>query len=265
MLRVHHLIESLARGELGVAYDIKPSLSPHPNERLPALLEPILTAHKFALNVGIVIDDALFQTAQELWRAKILKPPFPVTWWELETPRYVEGLLVRYDEALESTKIDIFYRWPSGWSDWGIQASVQLGRQPQDAAELFYEGNYLQPQDVLTEVAIYAMQHLMTACCLLTAKEAVVETVEAPAKLNAKREKSGRPPLFEHRTISVPSVAKFGAADGEHASPRLHWRRGHVRKLPSGTLAGVRPCLVGLAERGVISKDYLVALTGGRQ
>ena len=31
---------------------------------------------------------------------------------------------------------------------------------------------------------------------------------------------------------------------GAHASPRMHWRRGHVRKLESGKMTHVRPCLV---------------------
>lgn len=41
-----------------------------------------------------------------------------------------------------------------------------------------------------------------------------------------------------------------------HASPRLHWRRGHIREYASGTKAWVRPHLVGTEAGGVIVHDY---------
>jgi hypothetical protein len=35
---------------------------------------------------------------------------------------------------------------------------------------------------------------------------------------------------------------------GTHASPRLHWRRGHVRRLANGKITNVRPTLVGVMK-----------------
>lgn len=42
---------------------------------------------------------------------------------------------------------------------------------------------------------------------------------------------------------------------GGHASPRLHWRRGHIRRLGDRT-TWVRASLVGKSENGVIVHDY---------
>lgn len=41
-----------------------------------------------------------------------------------------------------------------------------------------------------------------------------------------------------------------------HASPRLHWRRGHIRRLAPERVTWVRPTLVGKSENGVVVADY---------
>lgn len=43
---------------------------------------------------------------------------------------------------------------------------------------------------------------------------------------------------------------------GTHATPRLHWRRGHTRTYASGAVGWVNAHLVGSRERGVIVHDY---------
>lgn len=45
------------------------------------------------------------------------------------------------------------------------------------------------------------------------------------------------------------------------ASPRLHFRRGHIRNNPDGTQSWVRPCMVGDPEEGTVVKDYDVRPT----
>jgi hypothetical protein len=261
VLRVHKLIDQLVRGEIGVAYEVTHALDPHPNTRLPALIEPLIRSHKFALHIDSINDNALKDTAAELWRAKLLQPPFPLTWWEVEMPnsKYVEGILVRHDAELNRTTGDIFSCWSGKWIDQGVRLLLQPDSSPQEAAEFFYPDAYLGGMHDAKEFALYGTMHLISACALLISKEALVTTEAAPAALNAKRKASGKQPLFEHKTITVPALNRTAPPDGgTHASPRLHWRRGHVRKLPAGYMVAVRPCLVGLAERGIITKDYLV-------
>lgn len=45
---------------------------------------------------------------------------------------------------------------------------------------------------------------------------------------------------------------------GSHASPRLHIRRGHIRRYQTGKTTWVKQCMVGTPELGVIEKDYRV-------
>lgn len=68
-------------------------------------------------------------------------------------------------------------------------------------------------------------------------------------------------PVFSWNTVTInPNHVKtMAAATGQstHASPRLHWRRGHFRRW-KGEFIPVAPCLVGCASNGIIQKDYIV-------
>jgi hypothetical protein len=78
--------------------------------------------------------------------------------------------------------------------------------------------------------------------------------------INAKRKAKGLGPvLFDWHTVTVqPAKPKGDSKGGTHASPRLHDRRGHWRKYPSGKVGWVKNCKVGDASRGVVFKDYEV-------
>ena len=96
---------------------------------------------------------------------------------------------------------------------------------------------------------------------LLNAEGIVQEHHRAPKFINRKREAKGKLPLFEYRLLKISPALKMPghvSAEGTHASPRLHWRRGHIRRLPSGMHTQVRPCLVGHKDLGQIKKDYLL-------
>jgi Protein of unknown function (DUF2786) len=76
------------------------------------------------------------------------------------------------------------------------------------------------------------------------------------AKVTELKQKIARP-----KTLALEIAAMLRAPvaiGGTHASPRLHWRRGHIRRLPSGECTQVRPCLVGHKSLGQIEKDYVL-------
>lgn len=81
-----------------------------------------------------------------------------------------------------------------------------------------------------------------------------------PSFINSKRAAKGKGPvLFDWHTVTVaPTPAKGEHQGGTHASPRLHDRRGHWRKYPSGKVGWVKNCKVGDASRGAVFKDYEV-------
>lgn len=91
----------------------------------------------------------------------------------------------------------------------------------------------------------------------------------APAKLNKKREKKGRVPLFDYRTVHIETrkqiYLRSDGTQGLHRnSPRLHFRRGHIRTLHKhgGRRIWVNQCMVGDEAKGRVEKEYVLDRTG---
>ena len=64
-------------------------------------------------------------------------------------------------------------------------------------------------------------------------------------------------PIYDWTTVVIePTKNKTESRGGTHASPRLHDRRGHLRRLRSGKNVWVKPCKVGDASKGTIFHDY---------
>lgn len=69
----------------------------------------------------------------------------------------------------------------------------------------------------------------------------------------------GKPPQFDWHTVKIePPKLKAEPQGGTHATPRLHDRRGHIRRLANGKTCWVKACKVGDASKGVVFKDYEV-------
>ncbi len=109
---------------------------------------------------------------------------------------------------------------------------------------------------------IRATSILLLLTVMMHAKEASIRLEAAPEKLNAKRARQGRPRIEDIRHVSIrvgdTNYSMSGHAVGDRLSPRMHWRRGHIRHLPSGKITNVVPCLVGSIERGPTDRDYKV-------
>ena len=81
-----------------------------------------------------------------------------------------------------------------------------------------------------------------------------------PSPKNAGRIKRGKRPLYEFSTVVIPKPRPLysDGKGGTHASPRLHERRGHFRKLKSGAEVWVRACKVGDVSNGAVLQTYVV-------
>lgn len=87
------------------------------------------------------------------------------------------------------------------------------------------------------------------------AYQPVVKEGLTSRRLQAK----GKAPLFSWHTVKIePPKPKQEPQGGTHASPRLHDRRGHLRRFKNGKTCWVRACKVGDASKGVVFKDYEV-------
>lgn len=76
---------------------------------------------------------------------------------------------------------------------------------------------------------------------------------------NRRKIAQGKRPSFDWRTVYIePKKQKSNGLGGTHASPRLHDRRGHLRRLQSGKNVWVKPHKVGDASKGVVFHDYVI-------
>jgi hypothetical protein len=103
---------------------------------------------------------------------------------------------------------------------------------------------------------------LVQACSVINCANVTTADVEAPAALNKKRQASGKQPFFSYKVLQLAEDRKpagRAGAGGQHASPRMHLRRGHLRRLEHKTV-WVRPAMINAdSTRGAVLKDYSVA------
>lgn len=80
---------------------------------------------------------------------------------------------------------------------------------------------------------------------------------------NKIKVKSGREPIYEYRILQVKqsqkSATENASAFSRH-SPKMHLRRGHIRKHSSGKFVWVSPSVVGSVDAGFVSKSYAVSM-----
>ncbi|HRD87801.1 MAG TPA: hypothetical protein PK752_05995 [Accumulibacter sp.] len=85
---------------------------------------------------------------------------------------------------------------------------------------------------------------------------------EPPVAINKKRQKAGKPPIFTYKTLHIlageRSASHDKRADDAEAkrSPRLHFRRGHFRRISGDRMTWVQPCMVGDQRLGMVQKAY---------
>ena len=138
-----------------------------------------------------------------------------------------------------------------------------------DSDILSFVDKIVTDQDHLAQWSSHMMEPafhwLLTVLGLMSTSAGVsVETVLPTKKfINTNRIRSGKPPLeFEHKVVCIdPALTRIPgmvALGGTHASPRIHWRRGHIRTLQDGRKTQVKPCIVGDKTRGTIIHDYVV-------
>lgn len=138
--------------------------------------------------------------------------------------------------------------YPNG--TWGFGGTIPasqsiLGNLPEDA----------QNSRISDEMGWEIMAVIQMVAAL--ACRNVTQRVCSPdAALQKKRAKNGRLPLYSYRILEIDEGrAASGEMHGTHSSPRVHLRRGHIRRLPDRNV-WVNACVVGNKAMGMVAKDY---------
>lgn len=100
--------------------------------------------------------------------------------------------------------------------------------------------------------------------CALSCKNTKIEDspIQQSSVKNSIRKSKGKLPFFTHKILTIDGVgsSKKTPNGGSHASPRVHLRRGHIRRLENKNV-WVNSCVVGDKSKGLVSKDYAVQNT----
>jgi hypothetical protein len=83
------------------------------------------------------------------------------------------------------------------------------------------------------------------------------------SKVNSKREKSGKTPIWETKILEINasytgSRISTGRTIQDRKSPSQHLRRGHPRRLANGDKIWINNTIVGNPKDGVINKNYKI-------
>jgi hypothetical protein len=126
------------------------------------------------------------------------------------------------------------------------------------AEKLCIEGNIDPDADAVVEHVALAILAIFT---VMACSNVLFSDNPAPESLNKKRSKAGKVPLMSYKTLTlkIPNERIDSLPlGGTHASPRLHLRRGHIRRLSFDKAVWVQSSIVG-SKHGFISKDYRVS------
>jgi len=105
------------------------------------------------------------------------------------------------------------------------------------------------------------VQTVVQACSVINCANVTTAEIHPPAALNKNRKEKGKQPFFSYKVLQLSDdrrEVQKGEGTNSHASPRMHLRRGHLRRLESKVL-WVRPSMVNAGSTsGVVLKDYAV-------
>ena len=94
---------------------------------------------------------------------------------------------------------------------------------------------------------------------MLASSQTAYRPEVAPTFTNRRKIAQGKKLSYDWHTVVIePQQPKSASMGGTHASPRLHDRRGHLRKYKSGKTGWVKNCKVGNASLGTVFHDYEV-------
>ena len=94
---------------------------------------------------------------------------------------------------------------------------------------------------------------------IINCSNVITKDHKAGKLVNQKRKAKDKPPVYTYKTLHLDTSEQEpakGHGGGTHASPRVHIRRGHIRRLTNGKTIWVQPCVVGKYTQGVVEKDY---------
>lgn len=223
----------------------------------------------------------------ELFKRGLFVPPFPITFYSGRALGTNHGAMIESADSGDGSN-DLFYitvfcetrseigSFVAPMHGCAIQTEGDVAELPIRTISMFNNAVTVRRStgEAYTDDQKYAalgraLRFIVGTTAMLMSKDVHKTTEPAPLKLNAQRARKGRSPINDVHLIKIVASEEYryleaGRAFGTHASPKMHWRRGHFRTLHRGEdtqkIIPVAPSLIGANEsaRGVVPKEYMV-------
>ncbi|RLA17455.1 MAG: hypothetical protein DRQ62_14945 [Gammaproteobacteria bacterium] len=219
---------------------------------LADLIDPVKSSIKFQYDGDLIP----FNEREMLQLAKEVKLPYELCYFEF----YGSSILAR-EHVDDCILFQVFFNLPG--KNWLIippkimlVLDTTIGRIfPLKNQQLFSE---ISKEKQLAELIGATVGFMIRFLVAFNCSNTYIENNSPSIKLQKSRIKKGKLPLFEYKTLHINmnnTRVKKQPGAGTHASPKVHLRRGHIRKLEKEDI-WVQPCVVGSKENGIIYKDY---------
>jgi len=191
--------------------------------------------------------------------AQFPRLPYLVCAFEFDMPNSC-GAVVLCAEVTDFLFSEVWIRAGSAADCWIYAGAIRVNREEGYRQRLYPEKFGSNSDDPEITKALDQADKLLGlvghALQVLNSVNIDTETVAAPAALNKKRIKAGKPALYSYKVLVLArsKVRAFPGA-GTHNSPRIHLRRGHLKHRKTGTFWW-QPHAVGDRKMGVVAKDY---------
>lgn len=204
----------------------------------------------FGNTAGLQIDQSMAAT---LWNKKLLRLPFPVSIFTFKPNEARITILAMQDveigvgDQLESGLTGFFIVSQSG--EWVRRPDAFVWFDVPNGDHVKLGASVLTPCSGETDESFqsYCLQcvaKVMQLSLLLNTKGIVKRFEPAPAKLNAKRARSGKPPLDSVTYVDLNHLNFGGSGEGKGGERSMHFRRGHIRHYNDGSVTWVRDTIV---------------------
>lgn len=249
-LRAHQLVEAIRAGHIA-------EIEHHGAKSLEKMAQAIENAQCFSAGDA----DTYLGTSLADFSSPLIKLPFPSTYVEFEDGDAVHAILAGNSQDNGAPCIEILsfsHRPRLGWG-----GGLWCCRMKEGQVETFpfVDGTCITQEQMASRSKQGIVLCSLFATFLIALNCSNVETIShaPPEKLNKKRISAGKTPLVVFKTLHIkPSASAIErAANGEgRTGPRLHFRRGHIRRLGEDRAIWVQPCMVGSLQSGMVMKDY---------
>lgn len=187
------------------------------------------------------------------------------------------GMFVPYENAVQDAVME--ESLPA--SRIAHAAAIEAGLASLKAKQIKAEPFYLLPefyeqtlasyggdrQKAFAQIMLDSRDEVMVvvqACSVINCANVTTVEISAPVALNKKRQEKGKQPFFSYKILQLSDERREtgNRGGGNHSTPRMHLRRGHLRRLES-KVVWVRPAMVNAGSNvGAVLKDYAVQPKG---